>query len=248
VRLAAKDLLARLDARSSSVRSFRALAEMRYTGPQERLNVKEVVLIERPDRLRIEMMSPFGVALQIATDGRRLCAYIRDERTYYTGEATPENLARFTRLELGIHDITDLLVGLPPGRERRGRPKITFEEPTALWRVSAPLADGGTQILWFDHEDLLPVRSEEVDPEGVRRYTTSYGDYREIDGVDVPHHVRLEISAQNEALDLSYSNVTLNLSVSGGLFRFEAPPGAKLVDLDQLAYRSGGAALALRRH
>lgn len=205
---------------------------MQYAALDDRLHVKEVIVVDRPDHLRIEMMTAFGVALQIATDGDRLCAYHRGDKTYYTGEATVENLVRFTRLELGIHDIADLLTGLPPGRERRGNPRIALEPETRLWRVTAPLADGGTQILWFD-QDQLPVRTEEVDRDGTRRYTTSYADYRTVQGLAVPHRLGLELSSQSATLDLTYSAVTLNEPLPADLFRFDPPPGAKLVDLDE---------------
>lgn len=228
----ARDLLARLDARYAALRSFRALADMDYTAPRERLHVREVVVIERPDRLRIEMMSAFGVALQITSDGEQLRAYHRGERTFYSGAATARNLARFTRLELALRDITDLLVGLPPGRKRRGPAQIAFEEETDLWRVTTPLAGRGTQIVWFDHDRLLPVRTEEVDEEGNRNYLTSYGDYREVEGFIVPHEVMLEIPAQQASVVLRYADVALNEALAKTLFSFDPPPGAKTVDLD----------------
>ncbi len=211
---------------------------MEYSGPTDRLHVKEVIVVERPDRLRIEMMTAFGVALQIATNGHRLCAYHRGDKTFYTGDATTANLARFTRLELGLHDIADFLAGLPPGRERRSHPTIAFEPATGLWRVTAPLAGGGTQILWFD-KDRLSVRTEEVDAEGQRRYATRYGDYRMVEGIAVPHRIGLDLSAQGATLELTLSTVTLNETLSESLFRFEAPPGAKLVNLDEAGKAAG---------
>jgi outer membrane lipoprotein-sorting protein len=231
--LAARDLLARLGARYGKLKSFKALAEMDYEGNGDRLHVAEAVVVERPDRLRIEMMSPFGVALQIACDGRRLFAYHRGEKTFYGGGATADNLSRFTRLPLQARDVADLLVGLPPGRERRGRSRIEFEEPTDLWRVTAPLADSGLQILWFDRERLLPVRTEEVDRDGSRRYLTRYADYREIAGIDIPHEIELEIPAEDTKVRLTYSGIELNGKVSASLFRFQPPPGSRQVDLDR---------------
>ncbi|MGH7858997.1 MAG: LolA family protein [Candidatus Binatia bacterium] len=230
-----RDLLSRLESRYRAVRSFRALAEMQYRNPRERIHVREVILVDRPDRLRIEMISTFGVALQITSDGQRLRAYHRGERTFYSGEATAGNLARFTRLPLDIREIADLLVGLPPRRDRGGTLRTAFEEPTGLWRLTAPLADGGLQILWFDHERLLPVRTEEVTRDGERRYLTAYYDYREVDGIAVPHGIELDVPREDAVVSLRYSEVTLNVPAKQSLFSFEPPPGAKVVDLDRLS-------------
>lgn len=232
--MSAETLIAKLEARSKAIRSFRALAEMRYVGEREKLAITEVVVVERPDRLRIEMMSAFGVALQIATDGEHLRAYHRGDRIFYHGRATMENLARFTRLELAVHDIADLLIGIPPVRERAGQPSLAFEPPQGLWRVSSKLADGGTQTLWFEPEGLLAVRATEVDREGNTKYVATYADYTTVSDVDVPARVRFELPGQGAQIELRYSDPSLNAKLEPGLFSFDPPAGSKIVDLDTL--------------
>lgn len=232
--VSAEALLAKLDARSKAIHSFRALAEMRYVGEREKLAVREVVVVERPDRLRIEMMSAFGVALQIASDGERVCAYHRGDQTFYHGRATIENLARFTRLELAVHDIADLLIGIPPRRERTGRPTLSFERPQGLWRVSTQLAGGDTQTLWFEPEGLLPVRASEVDSAGNTKYLATYADYTTVSNVDVPDRIRFDLPGQGAQVELRYSERTLNGESDPGLFCFDPPAGSKVVDLDAL--------------
>lgn len=230
--LTGDDLLARLDKRYGALVTFRALADMEYRGPKDRGHVKEIVVVERPDRLRIEMMSPFGVALQLTSDGKSLRAYHRGQRTFYSGDATAPNLSRFTHLDLAIRDIADLLVGVPPNRPRRRRAEMEFENATKLWRVRSVLAEGGAQMLWFEQDRLLAVRSEEVDSEGAALYRTSYGDYRPVRGVLVPFDVRFEVPNQQTSVELRYSTIQVNEPLSEAIFRFDAPSGAKLVDLD----------------
>lgn len=232
--MSADALIAKLEARSRAIRSFRALAEMRYVGEREKLAVREVVVVQRPDRLRIEMMSAFGVALQIASDGEQMCAYHRGDQTFYHGRATIENLARFTRLELALPDIADLLVGIPPQRERAGRPTLHFERPQGLWRVSSKLAGGDTRTLWFEPEELRLVRATEVDPQGSTTYVAAYGDYTKVLDVDVPTRIRVELPGRGTQIELRYSDPTLNAELAPGLFCFDPPAGSKIVDLDTL--------------
>jgi outer membrane lipoprotein-sorting protein len=240
-------LLAAIDDRSAAVHTFRALAQMHYAGESDRIAVKEVVAVERPNRLRIEMMSAFGVALQIASDGERLCAYHRGDRTFYRGRATAANLSRFTRLDLELDDVVDLLIGLPPHREWHGRPSMRFERPEGNWRVETSLRDGGLLTLWFDPDSLLPVRAREATSTGAVRYTASYGQYDTVSGVIMPSSVRFEVPEQQARIDLRYSDVSLNSSLGAGLFSFEAPSGSKIVDLDAVGRTERPPAIALRR-
>jgi outer membrane lipoprotein-sorting protein len=233
--VSAERLLASIDDRAAALHTFRALAQMHYVGAKESLAVKEVVAVQRPDRLRIEMMSAFGVALQIASDGQRLCAYHRGDRTFYRGRASADNLARFTHLDLELSDVVDLLVGLPPLRERRGRPSIAFERPQGWWKVSSDLTNGGTLALWFDPDSLLAVRASEADPQGNVRYVAGYAQYQTFAGLEMPTEVRFEIPDQQAKIELRYSNVSVNTDLSTALFSFEAPVGSKIVDLDALA-------------
>jgi len=238
--VSAENLLGGVDQRSASLRSFRALADMHYVGPKDKLAVKEIVAIERPDRLRIEMMSAFGVALQIASDGARLSAYHRGEQTYYRGKATPDNLARFTRLDLALRDVADLLIGLPPGRHRLGRPSIAFEPPQGFWRVTTALADGGSQTMWFDPDTLFAVRAEEADRSGTVLYKAAYSNYTTVSGVAIPREVRFEVPEQSAKIDLRYSDISLNGDLPPELFSFAPPAGAKVVDLDDAASQPPG--------
>jgi len=221
--------------RRAAIRSFRALSHVHYAGPKEQLHVKEVLAISRPNHLRIEMMSPFGVALQITSDGERISAYHRGERTFYRGKATAENLSRFTRLELDVADVADLLLGFPVKRARKGRPELSFESPQGSWRVSTSLADGGSLIVWFDADSLLPVRAAEADSRAGIRYTASYASYTMVSGVAVPTEVRFEIPTQGAKIHLRYADISVNVDLPPQLFTFEAPAGSKIVDLDALA-------------
>jgi outer membrane lipoprotein-sorting protein len=230
--VSADDLLRIVDERSASLHTFRALAQMHYVGPKDSLAVKQIVVVARPNRLRIEMMSAFGVVLQVASDGEVISAYHRGERTFYHGRATAENLSRFTRLALDLRDIADLLVGLPPERTRVGHPSLTFERPLGWWKVSTALEGGGTLAIWFEPDSLLPVRALEADAQGTALYIASYEAYSQVAGRQIASDVRFEAPAEGTKIDLRYSNITVNAELPASLFSFEAPAGSKVVDLD----------------
>ena len=205
---------------------------MRYSDPRERVRIREALVVAQPDRLRIEIISAFGVALRITSNGRELRAWHGGDKTFYRGAASAENLARFTRLSLEVRQIVDILLGLPPLRKASGPPRVELETATRLWRMAQPLPGGGRQNFWFDLERPLAIRAEEVDRDGDRLYLVAYRDYRDVTGVSLPFEIALEIPEQEATISLAYEDVRLNEPVGDDLFSFEPPEGARTVDLD----------------
>ena len=56
----AEDIVAALEQRRGAVRSLRAMARLSYASPEETRKAKQLVIAERPDRLRFEIFSPFS--------------------------------------------------------------------------------------------------------------------------------------------------------------------------------------------
>ena len=229
---AASEIFRLLEERSSALRSFRAVADVGLRDPSQTLHGRQVVNLERPDRLRIDVLSTFGVILQVASDGERIRAFDRGERTFYTGRASTPNLARFTRLDLRLSSVAGLLVGIPTSPRRASRATIELEPETVLWRVTAPLETGGTEHLWIDPSTLLPVRTELVGPRGVRQYEARFDDWRVVGGIEIPHRIDVDAPASESAITLVYTEVEVNPELRAALFRFEPPAGVKVIDLD----------------
>ena len=57
---AGSDLLGSLRARRDSIRGLRALARLTYTVEGDSRRARQILVAERPDRLRLEVLSPFG--------------------------------------------------------------------------------------------------------------------------------------------------------------------------------------------
>jgi len=108
----AAELEAALAARRAGVRSLRALAHLRYRGPEGADTSREAIVVARPDRLRVEVLSVFGSLFVLTADDGALTAYARQEGTVYRGQASPENLWRYARLWLPVNDLVDIVLSL----------------------------------------------------------------------------------------------------------------------------------------
>src|SRR5204863_3513890 len=88
----AAELLETLAARRAAVTSLRSRARLR--SGLSGVWIREALLVRRPDAVRVDVLSPFGLALAVGVRGDLLWAYPPARGTRYEGPATPANMVR----------------------------------------------------------------------------------------------------------------------------------------------------------
>ncbi len=117
--------------------ALRARARVALEGPDFRLNRPQRVLVERPSRLRFEIIGLFDqIAAMLAVDGDRFGFYDAAAGRVTRGRVTPSLLWDLAKIDLEVPELVELLLGAP--------------RPTAgLARVSAWLEPSGRMALVF---------------------------------------------------------------------------------------------------
>lgn len=216
----AGELLDGLAARRMAVTSLRGQARLR--SGLSGLWTREAILVLRPDGVRIDVLSPFGLALAVGVRGDLLWAYPPARATRYEGPATPANLVRFLGAPVTVGDVVDLLLGVPPARTPVAAPSVTTTRE-GEYRVTVPLA-AGEQTIWFGGEPPVVLRADET-RDGRSVFHAVFDEYR--DGF--PHVV--DVAAEGgSAARLAYESVELNAAVAPQVFA--PPPAARVLPLD----------------
>lgn len=226
------DLEATLTARCAAVRSLRALARLRYRDPQESSNSREAIVVARPDRLRIEVLSLFGSVFVMTTSNGAITAWARQDGTVYRGPASPENLSRYARLWMPVSDLVDIMLGTPP-LPQTPRAQVSFDADAGYIRLQQPL-DGGSQAVWFS-EAQLPVAAERRGADGRVHWRTTFAAYEDHGGVPIATHIALELPAWSQSAELSLEDIDVNPTLDSSIFALQTPPGSKVVELDPVA-------------
>src|SRR5206468_1408894 len=135
----AAELLDGLAARRAAVTSLRSRARLR--SGLSGVWIREALLVRRPDAIRVDVLSPFGLALAVGVRGDLLWAYPAARGTRYEGPATPTNMVRLLGAPVAVADIVDVLLGVPPARDPIAAPVLSTTRE-GEYRLELPLADG----------------------------------------------------------------------------------------------------------
>jgi hypothetical protein len=95
--------------------AVQAGAKIDHVGQEGRVRGDLLLYAARPARLRMDVVSPFGVALATLTsDGARFALADLRSKRFFVGPASACNIARFTTVAVPGHVFVDLLRGEAP--------------------------------------------------------------------------------------------------------------------------------------
>jgi len=224
------ELSAVLEQRREDLHGLRTLARMRYRDGEESGSARQVIVLSRPDRLRIEVLSILGTVFVMTTDPQSFRAYARDEDTVYRGQPSPVLMGRYMRVALAVNDVIDLLLASPPSLAMESA-EVSFDDEAGAIRLAE--ADGdGARRLWFSAA-YEPISAEQRDPDGNTEWRAEFGGYETRQGLRVATRVNLEIPPSQRHIELTLVDPEVNPALDDSVFSLQAPSSAKVVDLDQ---------------
>lgn len=229
------ELLAPIVTRRAQVTSLRGLARIVYKDSAEKGTARQAVAVAAPDRFRLELFSPIGIAALVTTDGQTLAAYLPQEKTIYRGAASPLNAARFLRVMLSASQVTSLLLGLPllPLDADGGTVRLDSQEE--MYVLTLPVPGGGIQIFTFDRKMLHLVKWEVQTADGHSLARMTLADYRTAQGQTFPFEIMLADLQGNQEATIYYEQLELNPSLPSALFTLAAIAGVQETNLDTVS-------------
>jgi outer membrane lipoprotein-sorting protein len=222
--------------RARRLDAMQAEAVMDYAGGGQHVKVREEVTVKRPASLRVEALTPFGVAAVVAANGSTVAIYQPSDNTFYRGAATADTLSRFARIPLPPQQAVKLLMGLLPDPEADFARATSIRTEGDLVVGSYELPGGDVDELGFAGGELRMVRTRGKAGAG---YEVSYSDYRDIGGLQFAHRLEAKFLNTGTHLNVSYSGVIVNPSISDSQFVLVPQEKARLIDLDQPAAAAG---------
>jgi Domain of unknown function (DUF4292) len=221
------ELIESLNQRNQQFRSLRALARLDYAGPDGKGNVQEAVLVQRPDRLRLETLTLLGAVLIVTVNDKEIIGHHPREGIFVRGPRTRENLLRYTQIPLELDEITALLLGLPPvvtGSPRRQ------EGPTLVFSPNGRKQDAVT----FESQLPVPTKWERFNDAGAVELSARFLDYISTPAGSFPSKIQVEAQLQKRKLEIRYQEPEINGSLLPEIFTQEKPAHAQELRLETL--------------
>ena len=186
----------------------RAIGHMKLKGPRGSGRVRQVIVAERPARLRMESLNFLGqTSSLLVTDGESYAFY--DGSEIERGGVSPDLLRRYLGLDLGTDEAVALLLASP--RLPEGAPQ------SVLGRGDARIALFARERVHFAPDgELLQVES--LDASGRVRWRAEYDRWREVPGGRYPYAMTLTFPASELRAELELDEVEVNPVIDPSLF------------------------------
>ncbi|MCB2192071.1 MAG: DUF4292 domain-containing protein [Deltaproteobacteria bacterium] len=229
----AQEVRARLESRQQAVYSLVLSGEVELVAPQGTLNGDHLIIGQAPDRLRAEVMGPFGQPLlRVVTDGERMAVLSYRENRAYIGHASRANLSRFLGLAMSPGEIFALLAGCPPMLPATVKAEVMPSdsgEGKALLRLLEPGGQVSEGVL-FSTSDYAVERAWLESRGSGPSLEMEFGNFQAALGSRYPGRLKAK-DGQGRSLLLISQEVKLNTKVDPALFEVSVPPGLEVVKL-----------------
>lgn len=229
----ARELGRALLARSRALDSLQTGAVMEYRAGDRHLKAREEIVVRRPSSLRVEALSPFGIAAVVAANDSELAIFQSSDNTLMRGAATARTLERFAQIPLAPKPAVNLLLGLMPDDRALEGSLDSVRVEDGLLVASYKAADGSTTEVGYAGSQLALVR--ERDPQGRTRYQVRYRDYRDIGGLLFAHQLEADFPLADTHVGFKYRRPIINGATDRSLFVLKPGPSTREIDLDRTA-------------
>ena len=188
------------------------------------LRGKQRVVLERPARLRVEVLGFLGAPLAvIATDGESFEVYRSEDQSYEAGEVDEHLLWNEAGIDLGPEEAVAVLLGVP------------ISEPPPAPVSAVRDGDGWIRIDLADARGIVVERAtfdpagrlrafETLDDSGAVLWAAQFDEYRDVGGSPFAHSIGLDVRSGMTRAEISFSKVKLNPDLPPDVFRLIGLP------------------------
>lgn len=216
-------LMSRVEANARAFEGLSGMAKIRINHPERKVNANQVLFVQKPDRFRAEILSPFGnPLLMTAANGEQLDAYVPSEGTFYRGDPSLENLQRFIPIPLRLSDLVHAMLYDPL--------LISFQERRILiddegYRLELLADKGVRQQIFFDGHTRLVRTGYYVDDE--LHMGIDYGNFTDSDPA-FPLSIQIEMPLYRTEVSVSLRDIEVNPEIPAERFSLVPPAGVKI--------------------
>ncbi|MCB9545839.1 MAG: DUF4292 domain-containing protein [Myxococcales bacterium] len=215
-------LLAGIARRQAAVASLTGQLHLEVWQRDERVRLRQLVAVRQPDRLRIDSLSPFDQPLStLVSDGTTLALYSLEEKRFWRGAASPQNLGRLVPIAMAPESLASLLRGTMPVIEHQAA-QVAWDGDNGWYQLDLEGKNGRRQRISFEPKALRVTAAREWVGDALQ-YKARLGDYSNEGDTAVPRRMLLE--AEGIRIDVEVVDHRVNPALPDAAFELEPPRG-----------------------
>ncbi len=229
--LSSTDLLQRIQARNRRIQSIRARARVSINLGENRFTLEELIIVKKPDSLRVEAFSLIGQPLlYLTTDGKVFEALVPSENRLYRGEAATKYLSTFFSFRGGARKIIPLMLG-ELGWTDDERLDAHYSQTDNLYIIKENTPEGSRRIFWINPFHFAPVRATELDELQNPQWEVLFANFRKRNGIPFPTDIEFRSSSSDRRIKMHLLEWEINPSLGEGTFRLDVPKGVEIIEM-----------------
>jgi hypothetical protein len=213
-----ESLLGALERDSAARRALRGVARLSLEGPTGSGRAKQVLVVERPAHLRVEILGFLNQTVAVlTTDGTTYRLFRSEDHSLTEGPVHPGLLWEVAGIALTPEQAVRVLLGVPvppPGARIEGGALL----PEGGVRVQLSLPDSTSRLeIEFDADGHLS-RWNVVDPDGQSLWEARFADYRPVEGGVFAHDIEVRDRLNGTEAHVSFGEIELNPTLDPDVF------------------------------
>jgi len=212
-------------ARVASQRSsLRGLARLSIEGPGGSGRAKQIVLVARPSRLRVEVLGFLNQTVAVlTTDGTEYRLFRAKDRSWSNGEIHPSLLWEIAGIALTPAQAVAVLLGTPePPAGSEFAQAAALADGSVRIDLDVPLATPALAHLSLDFDARSRLRRWAYrDGSGAALFEVRFGEYRDVKGLSFAHAIELSDRINGTEAKVSFADVELNPTLPPEVFALD---------------------------
>jgi outer membrane lipoprotein-sorting protein len=222
--------------RRAGWQSIKAEARVTQWGRDGRIRGTVLMFLERPSRVRFDVMTQLGPVAVLTSDGESFQLSDLREGVFSHGPTCSQNIARLLGMPVEAENVLLFLTGDTP---MIAATEQSIECREGRYVVTLIAADGMTQEVVFsvdeadrdkmpDEQGLTLRRSTVRGPDGKVRWEATYDDYVDVQGHAFPTKVRFVDPINDADTLVRVKSISVDPEVPPEVFRQSPSPGMSI--------------------
>lgn len=225
-------LVEALEKREEGFHDLSALAQVVIKRRGERVKVKEVILMEKGAKLRLEALGLFGEPIvYFNSDGDAISLFYPAEGKFFVGNVYSEGLGRWLGVDLRVEEVVALLSGNTTVKNPFTGLEATHYPRLGLYRLLLARSDSISNEFWIDDSNFLPIHHIRR-MGGVVVMEAWFASYEGTDSYPLPHEIHIRRPLEEIEISLKYDQIEVNAGLPETAFKLPPPQGVDVIHVD----------------